>query len=191
MKRIKKGKLGYFYKQNYFGLTKLLESNGVEVYSPSVYKGASQFADRNYCRIMSDITEEELEIYENMYEKNRNIESLNQLIPLNEGLFYQRIQSSRERHEEPLIIPDNIVPIRFTRFRERRYKGEYGSFREIGYINVNKIEIKKNMNIYLPEGWYIFQCIDTGGSLVHRTERHLSEMAGFPVHIHYHYMKNI
>lgn len=171
----------YLYKANHKKLTEILLDNNISV----KFQGDSCYADRNFCiiydlnnkEILQNIEEEYIK-----YLKDKFIKSLKE-VPNTSGVFYTRKQFLYEAHghAEPISRPENFIPIRLPNFNG----GDPQNYREIGYIDIDKITIKHHLNIKLPDKWYKFECIGHGGSVVNSAQKRISDIVGFQVCIHY------
>lgn len=186
MKYIKKwNDLQFSYRSNHTKLTEILLDNNIAVR----YQGASCYPDRNYCIIdkCNRTLLENLEKQYIEYLKTKFLVSLTE-VPNTNKTFFIRKQSLDEvhGHSEPVIRKENIMPIRLPNFDG----GNPDSYREIGYIDIQKIVVKRHTDIILPIGWYKYQCIGHGGSVLDSAQKMISDIVGFPVCIHYHYAED-
>lgn len=187
MKYIKKIYGTYCYKANHATLTKILQDNNVELKLPGDrYHGFSCYPDRNYVYILGKVSEKRLDEIENMYINCLIKKGVNRLqpIPNTEEQFFIMIKKLYELHghTEPILLPQNIVWIGSTNC----YGGNWDSERKDYYMDINKIEIQRHINIQLPRNISKCWCIGRQGCVVSNVECKLREIVGFQVFLHYH-----
>lgn len=183
MKYIEKWKESqYCYRANHAKLTEILLDNNITVR----HQGASCYPDRNYC-IIEECSSTLLESLEEQYIEYLKAKFLLTLteVPNTNQIFYTRRQYLDEahKHTEPVIRKETIIPICLPNFNG----GNTDSYRDIGYIDIQKIAVKRHIDIVLPEGWYKYACIGPQGNILDSAQKMISDIVGFSVRIHYHY----
>lgn len=98
-----------------------------------------------------------------------------------DGLYFNREQHLFEVQEndiDPLIPPPELVCIYFPTF--------YNSVRQIGYIDISKLDLSKNhITLTPPSHWGTQGYIGRGGGHVRYVEKRLSHIMNKKIFIHY------
>lgn len=154
-------------------LYNLLEDAGVEMR----IIGRSCCLERNQVFFSMEHLEKAIEI-EKEYERILIQKFIDSLTPISgyDDRFFEKKQRLYG-NGEPLVQPENIIPIYWTRYYENE--------RTVGYLDISKVEMSRHLNIEIPHGWAKNYCIGRCGASVKMVEDQISKMAGYKIRIHY------